>query len=91
MTPYEIFPKLPVGRPRVGIQAEQVSQLHSQGASWREIAKALGIGTATAMRLFRLKEARPNIQQVSPNIADGLRSVRSDAETEERMRKSAQR
>jgi hypothetical protein len=33
MTPYQTLPKPPVGRPRVGIKPEQVSQLRSQGAS----------------------------------------------------------
>jgi hypothetical protein len=57
----------PVGRPRVNIKPAQVSQLRSQGASWRQTAKALGIGTATAMRLVRsCDEARPNTQHVSP-------------------------
>ena len=66
MTPDETLHKHPGGRPRVSIKPQQVSQLRSQGASWREIAKTLGIGTATAMRLFRLnEESRHNIQQVS--------------------------
>jgi hypothetical protein len=42
-----------VGRPKVDIIPEQVGQLRGQGASWREISKALRIGTATAMRLFK--------------------------------------
>jgi DNA invertase Pin-like site-specific DNA recombinase len=42
-----------VGRPRVSITPEQVQELRSEGISWRKIAKALGIGTATAMRLLR--------------------------------------
>jgi len=72
--PYETLLKHPVGRPRVCIKPEQVSQLRRQGASWRQIAKALGIGTATAMRLVRSSdEARPNTQHVSPKTADGLR------------------
>ena len=71
MKPYETCPKLLVGRPRVGIKSQQVSQLRSQGASWRKIAMTLGIGTATAMRLFRSNEAsRPNIQEVSPKTAE---------------------
>ena len=41
------------GRPRVTIKPHQVHQLRSQGMSWRRIAKVLGIGTATAMRLLR--------------------------------------
>ena len=60
--------KNPVGRNRVRVTPEQVRQLRSQGASWRQIAKALGIGTATAMRLFLSStiESRPNIVERSP-------------------------
>lgn len=55
------------GRPKVTAEPEQVHQLRTQGTSWRRIAKALGIGTATAMRLNRsLDRARPNTQDVSP-------------------------
>ena len=68
MTPPETATKNPVGRPRVSITPEQVQQLRSQGASWRQTAKALGIGTATAMRLVLsgMMESRPNIQETSP-------------------------
>jgi transposase-like protein len=68
MTPSEIATKNPAGRPRVSITPEQVRQLRSQGASWRQIAKALGIGTATAMRLFLsgMTESRPDIRETSP-------------------------
>ena len=52
MTPSETGTKNPVGRPRVTVTSEQVRQLRSQGASWRQTAKALRIGTATAMRLL---------------------------------------
>ena len=59
-------PKHPAGRPRVAIKQEQVSQLRSQGASWRQTAKALGIGTETAMRLIRSSdEACSNTQHTS--------------------------
>ena len=55
------------GRPRVSAEPEQVHQLRSQGTSWRRIAKALGIGTATAMRLIRsIDRTRPNTQDVGP-------------------------
>jgi DNA invertase Pin-like site-specific DNA recombinase len=55
------------GRPRVAAKPEQVQQLKSQGTSWRRIAKALGIGTATAMRLLRsIDGTRPNTQDVGP-------------------------
>ena len=54
------------GRPRVTAKPEQVHQLISQGISWRRTAKALGIGTATAMRLLRsIDGTRPNTQDVS--------------------------
>jgi transposase-like protein len=68
MTLSEIQTKNPVGRPRVSATQEQVRHLWSQNASWRQIAKALGIGTATAMRLVLSKtmESRPNIQETSP-------------------------
>jgi hypothetical protein len=57
----------------MNIKPEQVSQLRSQGASWRQIAKALGIGTATAMRVVSLSdEAPPNKQHVGPNTADEI-------------------
>jgi transposase len=73
MTPYRTLPKHPVGRPRVSIKPERVSQLRSQGASWREIGKALGIGTATAMRLVRsIEQSRPNTQSMRPETADEL-------------------
>ena len=75
MTPPETAQKNPVGRPRVSVTPEHVRQLRSQGASWRQIVKALGIGTATAMRLFlsRTIESRPNILETSPqSLGDGL-------------------
>jgi len=59
--------KRKVGRPSVSIQPEQVGQLKRQHVSWRRIGKALGIGTATAMRLFKsIEGARPNTQDVRP-------------------------
>jgi len=60
-----------VGRPSVTTKPEQVHQLRGQGASWRRIAKALGIGTATAMRLFRSADgARPKTPDVSPQTRE---------------------
>jgi hypothetical protein len=52
MTSSKVVTKNPVGRPRVRVSPEQVWQKWSRGASWRQIARALGIGTATAMRLL---------------------------------------
>lgn len=61
------------GRPRVCVNPEDVNRMRSHGASWRQIAKALGIGTATAMRLVRFNdEARPNTQDMGPKTADQL-------------------
>ena len=55
------------GRPRVTATPEQVHQLIGQGISWRRAAKALGIGTATAMRLLRSTDGtRPNTQDAGP-------------------------
>ena len=57
--------KRTVGRPRVTIKPEQVNELKRQDVSWRRIGKVLGIGTATAMRLFRsIERARPNTEDV---------------------------
>jgi hypothetical protein len=52
-----------MGRPSVTIKPEQVRQLRGQGTSWCRIAKALGIGVATAMRPLRSVDgARPKRQ-----------------------------
>jgi len=71
MTPSETGTMTPVGRPRVSVTPEQVWQLRGQGASWRQTAKALGIGTATAMRLVlsRTTESRPKIEETSPKTS----------------------
>jgi hypothetical protein len=42
------------GRPKCGVSGANVRQLRDQGRSWRQIAEALRIGTATAMRLYQL-------------------------------------
>jgi len=42
------------GRPKCRIAGARVQVLRAQGRSWRQIARELGIGTATAMRLCRL-------------------------------------
>jgi hypothetical protein len=62
-----------VGRPSVNIQPEQVDELKRQDVSWRRIGKALGIGTATAMRLFKsIERARPNTQDVRPRTLERI-------------------
>jgi DNA invertase Pin-like site-specific DNA recombinase len=61
------------GRPRVTAKPEQVDKLRSQGASWRRTAKALGIGTATAMRLFgSMDRTRPNTQDVGSKTSEQI-------------------
>ena len=53
------------------IKPEEVNQLRNQGATWRQIAKALRIGTATAMRLFKSSDGTcPNIHPMSPKTPD---------------------
>ena len=42
-----------LGRKRVGIASEKVVALRQAGASWPKIALQLGIGQATAIRLYR--------------------------------------
>ena len=62
-----------VGRPSVSIKPEQVNELKRQDVSWRRIGKVLGIGTATAMRLFRsIERARPNIQDMPPKTPEQI-------------------
>ena len=53
VTESETPTKRATGRPRVSVTPEQVRELRSQGKSWREIGKALGIGTATAILLLK--------------------------------------
>ena len=66
MIAFEAVVKNRGGRPRVTAKPEQVQQLRSQGISWRRTAKALGIGTATAMRLLNSYGTSPNTQDVGP-------------------------
>jgi hypothetical protein len=65
--PLEPGPKHPGGRPHVAVEPSLVRQLREEGRSWRSIARALGIGTATAMRLYdghrRLLETSQNSPQ----------------------------
>jgi hypothetical protein len=42
------------GRPKCEIEARQVRVLRGEGRRWRQVARELGIGIATAMRLYRL-------------------------------------
>ena len=40
------------GRPRCVVSPNEVRDLRDTGMSWRQIKRVLGIGTATAMRLY---------------------------------------
>jgi hypothetical protein len=42
----------PGGRPRCAVDPHAVRRSRDEGGSWRQIAAQLGIGTATAMRLY---------------------------------------
>jgi DNA invertase Pin-like site-specific DNA recombinase len=54
------------GRPRVAVESSQVRQLREEGLSWRRIARKLGIGTATAMRIYDGLRRVPEASQNSP-------------------------
>ena len=91
MTPRETVTKNPVGRPPTRVTPEQVWKKWSEGESWRQIAKALGIGTATAMRLLdrffqATAESRPNIQETNiPNLS-GRNIIREVAGTKKALK-----
>jgi len=42
-----------LGRPRVAVDAAQIARLRSQGASWRDISKRLGVSIGTAHAAIR--------------------------------------
>jgi DNA invertase Pin-like site-specific DNA recombinase len=42
-----------LGRPRTVVDAEKIAQRRAAGASWREIAEEMGIGTGTAVRALQ--------------------------------------
>jgi hypothetical protein len=54
-----------LGRPRVDIDGREVVRLRAAGASWRDIAAMLGVGTATAMRAYRAHHCVPKASQNS--------------------------
>ena len=59
-------PKHPGGRPRVTVEPEQVRRLRNRPGSWRWVAGQLGIGTATAMRLYKASQNAGDPSQNSP-------------------------
>jgi DNA invertase Pin-like site-specific DNA recombinase len=44
-----------LGRPRADVNETQIADLRHSGASWRTVAKELGIGLGTAHRLARVR------------------------------------
>lgn len=42
-----------LGRPRANVSEAQIADLRNSGASWRRVAKKLGVGVGTAYRLAR--------------------------------------
>ena len=50
------------GRPKSSVTSADVLKLRSEGRSWRDLARALGIGTATAIRLSKPGTV-PNVSQ----------------------------
>jgi hypothetical protein len=64
--------KKPVGRPRVQATPAQVRDLRDQGLPWRKVAKALKIGTYTAMCLVGAStRKRPQTQRARPQTPKG--------------------
>lgn len=61
------------GRPRCNTTVEDVRQVRSQGLTWRQIGKRLGIGSATAMRLY------------SPSNPGAIASQNSSTESDARQ------
>ncbi len=54
------------GRPRCIVGHTDVAELRGRGSSWRQIARTLGIGTATAMRLY--SQGASQIRPKTPEI-----------------------
>lgn len=42
-----------LGRPRTTVDVDRIAQRRAAGASWREIAGEMGVGTGTAVRAFQ--------------------------------------
>jgi hypothetical protein len=66
-----ILRRAPVGRPRTSVSPTQVGHLRERGASWREISRTLGIGIATAVRLYNAAPDAPDPFQNSRDEATG--------------------
>jgi DNA invertase Pin-like site-specific DNA recombinase len=55
-----------LGRPRADIDEGEVLTLRKSGASWRDIAKKLGVGLGTAHRI-----AQPRSKNVCADFSNG--------------------
>lgn len=64
-----VQPKGKRGRPKTSVTREQVVELFRAGKSWRQIARELGIGTATAMRKYQGSEGVPKFNGSSRKSA----------------------
>src|SRR5262249_16765350 len=60
-----------LGRPRVMVDADRITILRTQGASWPAIAKQLGVGVGTAYRAHQKLSKNPSVDDLSriPNSA----------------------
>lgn len=58
------------GRPRCQVSADEVRRLRDQGASWRQIATNLGIGSATAMRAYNAASRVGKASQNSGGLSE---------------------
>jgi DNA invertase Pin-like site-specific DNA recombinase len=59
-----------LGRPRADIDEGEVLALRKSGASWRDIAKKLGVGLGTVHRI-----AQPRSKKVFPDFSNGIVEV----------------
>ncbi|MGH9488806.1 MAG: recombinase family protein [Terriglobales bacterium] len=55
-----------IGRPRVIVDAQRITDLRRSGSSWRQIGRALGIGAATAR--VRAAQYNPTVAGSAPRL-----------------------
>jgi hypothetical protein len=71
-------PKRKAGRPKRTAKPEEIRALRDSGMSWRQVAKARGIGTATAMRLYSADSGRADTSQ-NPSLSQPHQTTRPRA------------
>lgn len=59
-----------LGRPRADVDEAEVLAMRKAGASWRDIAKKLGVGLGTAHRIVQ-----PRSKKVFPDFSNGVAEV----------------